>query len=384
MQRLKQQISHLILPLSVLVILLVINLIKGPEYFSITMTNGAFYGPIPLLLDHASELVILTIGMALVTAASRGQDISIGVGATITSAVFVLFVLNAGEASLLTIVAGFLISCVAGLVIGAFNGTLVSVFKVQPMIATLILLMGGRSIAFLIDGKLSPLLDNPISKQIGTSITISDQIGTEIFNVPISTPIILTAVFIAITALVLKTTNLRLYVESVGINPSAARLNGISPKKIIFLTFLIMGVCTAVAGFIAVNKAARHDSSNLLKFIMMDAILAVAIGGNSLSGGKFSLTGAIIGAYTIEMLSQTLLRLDVGTETLRAFKAVFIIILMVVASPVVRDYAGKILQFARQILQKVRTRGGGGAEGGTGAPDDTDVAGPDIPVKKEE
>jgi ribose/xylose/arabinose/galactoside ABC-type transport system permease subunit len=367
MLRVKAQVSQLFLPLSVLALLIVINLIKGADYFSLTVVNGALYGNIPNILFGASELVILSIGMALVTAASRGQDISIGAGATITSAVFVLFVLNAGEVTLLTIAAGFLISCVAGLVIGGFNGILVSGFKVQPMVATLILFMGGRSIAFMIDGKLSPILANDISNHIGTVIP----------GVPIQTPIILTAVFIGITAVVLKTTNLRLYIESVGINPSAARLNGINPKRIIFLTFLIMGVCTAVAGFIAVNKAGRHDSVNLLKFIMMDAILAVAIGGNSLSGGKFSITGAIIGAYTIEILNRTLLRLEVQTETIPAFKAVFIIILMAVASPVVREYAKK-------ILHKVRTMGVSDTVRGTSAPNAAEGTGPDTPGKKEE
>jgi len=331
------RLSNLFLPLSVLVLLIVINLIKGADYFSFTMVKGAIYGNIPNILFGASELVILSIGMTLVTAASQGQDIGIGAAATITSAVFVWFVLNAGEVTLLTIVAAFLLSCVAGLVIGVFNGTLVSIFRVQPMVATLILFMGGRSIAFMIDGKLSPIIANDISNQIGTVIP----------GVPIQTPIILTVVFIAIVAVVLKTTNLRLYIESVGINPNAARLNGINPKKIIFLTFLIMGICTAVAGFIAVNKAGRHDSVNLLKFIMMDAILAVAIGGNKLSGGKFSITGSIIGAYTIEMLNRTLLRLEIETETIKAFKAVFIIILMVVGSPVVRVFAGKVINRVR-------------------------------------
>ncbi len=330
-------LSNLFLPLSVLVLLIVINLIKGADYFSFTIVNGAIYGNIPNILFGASELVILSIGMTLVTAASQGQDIGIGEAATITSAVFVWFVLNAGEVTLLTIVAAFLLSCVVGLVIGVFNGTLVSIFRVQPMVATLILFMGGRSIAFMIDGKLSPILANDISNQIGTVIP----------GVPIQTPIILTVVFIAIVAVVLKTTNLRLYVESVGINPNAARLMGINPKKIIFLTFLIMGICTAVAGFIAVNKAGRHDSVNLLKFIMMDAILAVAIGGNSLRGGKFSITGSIIGAYTIEILNRTMLRLEIETETIKAFKAVFIIILMVVGSPVVRVFAGKVINRVR-------------------------------------
>ncbi len=337
MAKTKMHGSHLFLPLSVLAILILINLIKGADYFSMTVINGALYGNIPNILFGASELVILSIGMTLVTASSRGQDISVGVAGAITSAVFVQILLNAGEITWLTILAGFLASCVVGIAIGAFNGSLVSIFKVQPMVATLILFTAGRSIAFMIDGKLSPVLANELTSQIGGVMP----------GVPIQTPIILTAVFIAVVAVFLKTTNLRLYAETVGINDKAARLNGIDPAKIKFLTYMILGVCSAVAGFIAVTKAGRHDSVNLLKYVEMDAILAVAIGGNALSGGKFSISGSIIGAYTIEVLSRTLLRLEVGTETIKAFKAVFIIILMVVASPVVREHASRILRRLR-------------------------------------
>lgn len=344
--------ARLFLPLSVLAVLIAINLIKGADYFSMSLINGALYGNIPNILFGASELVILSIGMTLVTASSRGQDISVGVAAAITSAVFVQVLLHAGTITWWTIAAGFLASCVVGIVIGAFNGSLVSVFKVQPMVATLILFTAGRSIAFMIDGKLSPVLANDLTGQIGGVIP----------GVPLQTPIILTAVFIAFFAVLLKTTNLKLYAESVGINEKAARLNGIDPARVKFLTYIILGVCTAVAGFIAVNKAGRHDSVNLLKYVEMDAILAVAIGGNALGGGKFSISGSIIGAYTIEVLNRTLLRLEVETETIKAFKAVFILILMVVASPVVREYAGK-------ALRRVRAMAGGGTVSQTDASD---------------
>ena len=344
-----------------------INVIKGADYFSISVINGALYGNIPNILFGASELVILAIGMTLVTASSRGQDISVGVAAAISSAVFVQVLQNTGDITWLTIVAGFLASCVVGIVIGAFNGSLVSIFRVQPMVATLILFTAGRSIAFMIDGKLSPVLANDLTSQIGGVIP----------GVPIQTPIILTVVFIALVAVFLKTTNLKLYSESVGINEKAARLNGIDPAKIKFLTYMILGVCTAVAGFIAVTKAGRHDSVNLLKFVEMDAILAVAIGGNALSGGKFSISGSIIGAYTIEVLNRTLLRLEVGTETIKAFKAVFIIILMVVASPVVREFATKALRW-------MGARAGSGTVPETSAPDAAAVSNPeDTPAKKE-
>ncbi len=93
---------------------------------------------------------------------------------------------------------------------------------------------------------------------------------------------------------------------------------------------------------------------------MMDAILAGAIGGNSLGGGKFSMTGSIIGAYTIEIPNRTMLRLEIETETIKAFKAVFIIILMVIASPVVRVFARKVLDKAKTIVASYSVRKTGG------------------------
>ena len=368
MAKMKTRRFQVFLPLSVLTILILINLIKGADYFSISIINGALYGNIPNILFGASELVILSIGMTLVTSSSGGQDISVGVAATITSSVFVRILLNAGGITWMTILVAFLVSCLVGIVIGLFNGTLVAIFNVQPMVATLILFTAGRSIAFLIDGRLSPVLANDLTSQIGSVIP----------GIPIQTPIILTAIFIILFAVLLKTTNLKLYSESVGINPKAARLNGINPARIKLLTYMILGVCTAVAGFIAVTKAGRHDSVNLLKFSEMDAILAVAIGGNALNGGKFSISGSIIGAYTIEVLNRTLLRLEVDPEAIKAFKAVFIIILMVISSPVVRKFAAKGTKW-------VRARLGGAAQTQTAVGSDTAGASQtDISEKKEE
>jgi simple sugar transport system permease protein len=346
------------LPLSVLAILVLINLVKGADYFSVTIINGALYGNIPNILFGASELAILAVGMTLVTSSSGGQDISVGVAAAISSSVFVRILLGAGGITWMTILAAFLASCAVGILIGAFNGALVAVFNVQPMVATLILFTSGRSISFLIDGRLSPILANELTGQIGSVIP----------GIPVQTPIILTAAFMLAFAILLKATNLKLYAQSVGNNQKAARLNGLDPVRIKLLTYMILGVCTSVAGFIAVTKAGRHDSVNLLKYVEMDAILAVAIGGNALGGGKFSLTGSVIGAYTIEVLNRTLLRLEVGTETIKAFKALFIILLMVLASPVVREFAAKGLGWAGSRLGgEARRRTAGGADAASGA-----------------
>ncbi len=329
---------QLLLPLTVLLILIIINFVKGASYFSIELRNGVFYGSIPSVFYGAAELVIISIGMAIVTASSRGQDISVGVTATVTSAVFAwvlrqYLALNPGsEVTWGLILLALLVSCLSGALLGAFNGGLVSVFKVQPMVATLILFTAGRSIAFLIDGKVSPVLQYPLIKQIGTALT----------GVPIQTPIIITAICLVLIALLFKLTNLKLYAQTVGINEKAARLNGINPVAVKMLSFIILGVCCAIAGFVAVCKIGRHDSVNVLKLIEMDAILAVALGGNSLGGGKFSITGAILGAYTIEILNQTLLRLQVDSEAIKLMKALFIILLMILASPVVRQFLTKL------------------------------------------
>lgn len=120
--------------------------------------------------------------------------------------------------------------------------------------------------------------------------------------------------------------------------------------------------------------AGRHDSVNLLKFCEMDAILAVAIGGNALGGGKFSIPGSIIGAYTIEVLNRTLLRLEVDPEAIKAFKAVFIIILMVVSSPVLRGYVAKArIRTQARLSTAVGMQAAGGA--GASAPPKSDSTG---------
>lgn len=330
--------SSLSLPIIILFLLILVNLFRGIGYFNIELRNGVFYGNIPSVFYGAAELVIIAIGMSLVTASSRGQDISVGVSAAISSSVFALVLrewLAAFPGSSVTwgvVLLALFASCFAGVLLGAFNGILVAVFKVQPMVATLIIFTVGRSVAFLVNGKVSPILQYPIVKQIGTALP----------GIPIHTPILIVIFVCIIFALVFKFTNLKLYVQSVGINEAASRLNGINPVLMKMLSFMILGVCCSIAGFIAVCKIGRHDSVNILRLIEMDAILAVAIGGNSLGGGKFSITGAVIGALTIEILNQTLLRFQVDSEAIKLIKALVIILLMILASPIVREHLNRI------------------------------------------
>jgi simple sugar transport system permease protein len=308
-------------------------LIRDPGFFSLSITvnnagNSVLAGNVVSILNGASELVILSIGMTLVTASSRGQDISVGALAAIAGSVFVR-VLREHSITMPVILLAFLASCLVAILFGAFNGTLVSVFKIQPMIATLILFTAGRPIAYWINGGATPTVESPLLGYIGSFIP----------GLPIPTPILIVIVFGILMALVLRLTNLGLYTQAVGINEKSARLNGINAIGMKMLSFMILGACCAISGAIGVSRMGLINHETLLLDVEMDAILAVAIGGNSLGGGKFNLTGSVIGAYIIQALTITLYAMKVPSMAVKAYKAIVIIAIVVLGSPVVKQYA---------------------------------------------
>ena len=140
----------------------------------------------------------------------------------------------------------------------------------------------------------------------------------------------------------LKFTNLRLYTQSVGINQSSSRLNGLNPEMIKVITFVILGLCVAVVGLIKVSRVSTINYSVIAKDIEMDAILAVALGGNALSGGKFNMASSILGAYVIQFLTQTLYKFKVQSDALPAYKAVVVIVLVVISAPTVKDWFSSV------------------------------------------
>lgn len=326
---------QIFIPIAALLILVVFNLAVDPSFFKITLGysnagNPVLSGYLITILDNGSELAILAIGMTLVTAASGGQDISVGAAIAISGSVVlrVLCGTNSRPESLQApIIVAFLISCVVAMLFGAFNGALVAYLKIQPMIATLILYTAGRSIAAWINNNELPIVSEESFGYYGGFIP----------GIPIPTPVFIAAVCAIIMALVLKFTNLRLYIESVGINSSSARLNGLNPELIKLLSFILLGLCVAVAGFIKVSRLSSINYSVIAKNIEMDAILAVALGGNALNGGKFNMTASIIGAYVIQFLTTTLYKFNVPSDALPAYKAVVVIALVVFSAPVVRE-----------------------------------------------
>lgn len=328
--------SQLLIPLIAILLLVIFNLIRDPSFFSVGIAannNGdpVLQGNLISILNGASELVILSMGMTLVTAASGGQDISVGALAAIAGSVFVK-VLKGGEINAAAVLLAFAACCLVAMAFGAFNGSLVSFFRIQPMIATLILFTCGRSVAYWINGGATPTVESPIINAIGSFIP----------GMPIPTPILIVILMGVLFALLFRFTTMSLYIQAVGINQGAARLNGINAVGIKLLSFVMLGVCCAVAGMIGVSRLGLINHETLLINIEMDAILAVAIGGNNLGGGKFKMLGSVLGAYAIQALTITLYAMKVPSTDVKAYKAVVIIILVAMGSPVVKDAMGRL------------------------------------------
>ena len=331
-------LGQLLIPLIAIVLLVVFNLIRDPSFFSIevkanNLGNTVLAGNLISIINGASELAILAMGMTLVTAACGGQDISVGAAAAIAGSVFVRIIRGASPVTGGTVVFAFLACCLVAMLFGSFNGMLVAVFKIQPMIATLILYTCGRSIAYWINGGATPTIDSPITGAIGSFIP----------GIPVPTPVLIVAVMALLFSLAFRFTTLGLYTQAVGINQSSARLNGINTTLIKLLSFVILGICVSVAGSIGVCRLGLINHETLLLDIEMDTILAVAIGGNSLGGGKFKISGSILGAYVIQMLTITLYAMKVSSTDVKAYKAIVIILLVVIGSPVVKQWFSKTL-----------------------------------------
>lgn len=352
--KLKSISKHrLFVPIAFLVFLFLVNMIINPGFLKISMgsdSNGnpVLIGNIVNILTNATELVILAIGMTLVTSSSKGQDISVGATVAIVGGV-IMRVLCGMETQPTTlhapVVVALVLGCLAGIACGMFNGMLVAKFKIQPMVATLILFTAGRSIGSMAMGGLKP-----------KAVSSFGYYGNFIPGFPIPTPILITIVVIIITAIVLKKTNLALYTKSVGINDKAAYLNGLNPNLIKFITFMILGLCVGIAGFVQASRVQTVNPYTIVPSIEMDVILAVALGGNSLGGGKFNMTGSIIGAYTIQTLTSMLTTLNVNTNAVPVFKAVIILVLVIIQTPIVKSFFREHIQTAKLLKTQRKER----------------------------
>jgi ribose/xylose/arabinose/galactoside ABC-type transport system permease subunit len=333
--------NRLFWPSLILVVMLAINAFTSNQF--VTIQDGHLFGTLIDILRGSAPLILVALGMTLVIA-TGGIDLSVGSVMAISGAVACLLISDLGNqnsiGSVLLIIG---IAIAASLVLGLWNGTLVAVVGIQPIIATLILMVAGRGVAQLITGgQIINVRSDPYSTLAsGFFLTL-----------PVAFLIAMGAV--VLTVLLTRKTALGLLLESVGGSPTASRLAGIGARRITIMVYVVLGGLTGLAGLIASADIKSADSISAGNLIELDAILAVVIGGTALIGGRFSIIGTVLGAIIIQTLRVTVVAVGIPPEANLLFKSVVVVALCLSQSP---DFRAKVFgRFkSRPALQKVAT-----------------------------
>lgn len=301
-------------PLAALAALLLACSIKRPDILGITVLDGHLFGAPIDILRNSAPLLLVALGMTLVIA-TRGIDLSVGATVAIAGAVALTFIASSGHpGSVGTALGAIVVALGLCFVLGCFNGMLVANFGIQPIIATLILMTAGRGVAMLItNGQITTVASAPFGALASGFL----------LGLPVAA-VIAYGVYLVV-ALLVRRTALGMLLESVGINPEASRLAGVKAKTLVFTVYVLCGVLSGLAGLIFAANTMAADANNAGLFIELDAILAVVIGGTSLAGGKFNLSGTLIGVLIITTLSLTVTVLGVSPLVTSLFKAIVVI-----------------------------------------------------------
>lgn len=320
-----ENVKRIIWPVAALAGILLFNFFFTPGFFHIEMKDGRFFGSLVDIANRAAPVMLLATGMTLVFA-TGGVDLSVGaimaisgaVAATIIRPDYVKGILEYGEMQplILVVTIPLLISLLSGL----WNGLLVAYIGIQPIIATLILMVAGRGIAQLVtQGQIVVFIHEPF-QYIGSG-----------FLLGLPFPIILVLLTVTSTYLLTRKTGLGIFIEAIGANSVASRFMGIRAQQIKLAVYVFSGLCAGIAGLIVCADIKAADANNAGLFLELDAIAAVIIGG-TIWGGRFTLLGSIVGTLIIQSLTTTILTRGIAPEVTLVFKAVVIIMVALIQS----------------------------------------------------
>ncbi|MEP9370839.1 ABC transporter permease [Mesorhizobium sp. KR1-2] len=296
-------------------VILFFNWLAFPGFFDLRIQDGRLFGSLIDVLNRGAPVAILAIGMTAVIA-SKGVDLS--VGAVMAMAGAVAATMTVADHPLPIV----LLSALAvGVACGLLNGLLVAVLELQPIVATLILMVAGRGIAQLITEGVIVTFNDPGLIFVGTGSFIG-----------LPMPVVLAAVLALVAVLVVRRTALGMLIESIGVNRSASTYAGINSRLLIVMIYAFSGFCAALAGIIAAADIRGADANNAGLWLELDAILAVVIGGTSLLGGRFSILMSVLGAIIIQAMNTGILISGFPPEYNLVVKACVIIMILLAQS----------------------------------------------------
>jgi galactofuranose transport system permease protein len=332
--------SRLFFPVAALSLILLFDFIFIPGFFTIENRDGNLHGSLVDILRNGSTVMLLAIGMTLVIA-TGGVDLSVGATMAIAASVAgilmnpsalrneVFFVTDPNytfQPLWLVIVAALVVSILCGL----WNGALVAYMRIQPMVATLILMISGRGIAQLITNGLRVQITYRPYAFIGQGWIV----------LPFSLYIV--AFVLVITWLMTRKTAIGMFIESVGINFRSSYFSGVDEKKIKLLVYTFCGFCAGIAGLVASSNVKTSDANNIGLTTELDAILAVVIGGTAMSGGRFSLLASMVGALVMQAITQSMYAIGVPAFALQAIKAIVVVLVILLYSDQVRGFVQRL------------------------------------------
>src|SRR5215216_6570556 len=333
--------SRLFWPLAAWAFILAFDAIFIPGFFSIGIQDGRLYGNLIDVLNNGAPLALVAIGMTMVIA-TGGVDLSVGAVIAISAAMGAVLINPALGDKLITndfltkdasnTPLGIIIlaDLAAGTLCGLWNGLLVSRARIQPMVATLILMVAGRGIAQLItNGQIMTIYYTPYF-WFGNGY---------ILGIPAS--IYIVALIFLIAWVLVRKTSIGLFIEAVGINSKSSRYSGIDEKNIKLLAYTFCGFCAAIAGLILSSYVHSADGNNNGLNYELDAILAVVMGGTLMAGGRFSLLASIIGALVIWTFTLSMYTLGVPANALLAGRAVLVLVVILLYSDYMRRFLNR-------------------------------------------
>ncbi len=263
--------------LFVLILVTLLNCIFTPNFSNVNVMWN--------IIIQVTTVMLVALGMTAVISLG-GIDISVGSIMAISSIVVAKF-LDLG------VVPAILITLAIAAVFGIFSGFIVSKFNIQPIIVTLSVMIAGRGIGQVINDAQLLNFYNPEFSAIGTY---------KVFGViPIQAFIML--VFIGIFLFVMKKTVFGTYIQAMGDNKKASSLSGVNTVFIVIAVYTISSIMAGMAGIVETARLSAADANAIGKSIELDAIAAVVVGGTPMTGGVANITGTVIGALIMQIIT---------------------------------------------------------------------------------
>jgi ribose/xylose/arabinose/galactoside ABC-type transport system permease subunit len=283
-------------------------------YNVVATKNFVTVDTLQLLFSQLPPVIIVSLGMALVIG-TGGVDLSVGATMAIASAVMAKFVVAPDDGGVgASIGVAIVAAILAGLLVGVFNGVVIAVGRVQPIVATLGILVAGRGIALVITGGALVELFVPFFRTLRQG---------EVLGVPYV--MVIAAVLAVVVSFLVRRTAFGYRLLAIGGNRRASVLAGLPVKRTLITVYAISGTLAAVAGVIATARLRASDPSFIGLLFELSAITAVVVGGTALTGGRVRILGTVAGAVLIQLLETTLVSHNAPDSVARIVEALIII-----------------------------------------------------------